>query len=842
MGTRVNTAAGWAAPVRWLLGLAVVVAASAVTAQPALAATYTVPCPTDEAASGQALADAVASGNDNTDLVIELTAGCTYTVRSASDDDPFLAIRNSMTIHGNGARVERPSNPEMAIVFDVWAGASLSMSDITLSGVTPRRFMRVRTDAAAALDNLTIDHGGAGIYSDGRLTVTDSSFEGINAHSIVGGAIENDAHGTLVVERTAFTGNSVLAPQGNLQAGGAVANRGQAYIGESTFAQNISFTGGAIWNVASLDVRDTTFDRNEATLDGGVLYQHAGSSLFLRDTFTANEAIVEGGALHANGGNVTVNESTFAGNRAVGVFRNSETWGGAVYSGTVMSLDHDTFANNQATHGSAIYRDDPDHTLTMSGTVLSGSSDPCAGDTTIVDAGYNMTWPFSSACPSSFAVAFPKLGSLGDHGGLTDTILPLVGSPLLDAVPTSACPTKDQRSLPRPAGPACDIGSVEDQLPTAPGTVTQASGTNPNRGAFGVSWTGSTDAEGAVTYRLLRADDDDSAPTVVTTTSSTTYTFLSSAPEQEGTLRYWVEAVDTAGAATRSGSASDPIVSDRSAPTGLTATADSAPDYDGPGTGDEWYADTVTVSFSGASDPDLADGSAGSGISTTDDPETFTTSGSHTATGTATDAAGNISQTASLTVQVDADNPTVSFGSCPSMVLLHATSSAGWSASDASSDLQSTATGSVPLDTSTVGPHQVQSPAPTDNVGHSGTAATCSYTVIYDFAGFLGLPAYPGFTTIKAKDGLTVRFSLAGDQGLDVLAAGSPTVVPVSCSTGAPIGTSASAETKRGLTYNSSTASYSYQWLTDPGWAKTCRQLVVTLADGTVHRQNVQLK
>jgi hypothetical protein len=507
-----------------------------------------------------------------------------------------------------------------------------------------------------------------------------------------------------------------------------------------------------------------------------------------------------------------------------------------------MVFENDTFADNSATSGSAVYRDDADHNLTMSGTVLKGDSDPCAGDTTIVDAGYNVTWPFSSACPASISVAFPKLGSLGDHGGLTQTILPLAGSPLLDAIPASACPSKDQRNLPRPAGPKCDIGSVEDQLPTAPGTVTLASGTNPNDGAFELSWTAATDVEGSVFYRLLRSDDDDTAPTVVTTTYDTSYTFASSAPEQEGTLRYWVEAVDTAGAATRSASASDSIVSDRSAPTGLTATADRTPDYDGPGSDDEWYADTVTVSFTGATDPDLPDGSAGSGVSTTDDPETFTTSGSHTATGTATDAVGNTSQTASLTVQVDADDPTVSFDSCPSTVLLHATSSIGWSASDASSGVQSAASGSVPLDTSTVGPHQVQSPAPTDNVGHDGTAATCSYTVIYDFTGFLGQPAYPGFTTIKAKDGLTLRFSLAGDQGMGVLAAGSPTVVQVNCSTGALIGTPAPAATKRGLTYLSATGVYSYQWLTDSSWAKTCRQFVMTLDDGTVHRANVKLK
>jgi hypothetical protein len=74
----------------------------------------------------------------------------------------------------------------------------------------------------------------------------------------------------------------------------------------------------------------------------------------------------------------------------------------------------------------------------------------------------------------------PLLGVLANNGGPTPTLLPLAGSPLIDAIPSAACQsggaagvTTDQRGLPRPGvgigtGPNCDIGAVELQGTPAP--------------------------------------------------------------------------------------------------------------------------------------------------------------------------------------------------------------------------------------------------------------------------------------------------------------------------------------------------------------------------------------
>src|SRR5262249_2529243 len=52
--------------------------------------------------------------------------------------------------------------------------------------------------------------------------------------------------------------------------------------------------------------------------------------------------------------------------------------------------------------------------------------------------------------------------TLADNGGPTFTQTLVTGSPAIDASPAdSDCPPTDQRGVPRPQGPACDIGAVE---------------------------------------------------------------------------------------------------------------------------------------------------------------------------------------------------------------------------------------------------------------------------------------------------------------------------------------------------------------------------------------------
>ncbi|HEU5008107.1 MAG TPA: choice-of-anchor Q domain-containing protein [Jatrophihabitantaceae bacterium] len=67
----------------------------------------------------------------------------------------------------------------------------------------------------------------------------------------------------------------------------------------------------------------------------------------------------------------------------------------------------------------------------------------------------------------------PELGALQDNGGPTKTMMPLAGSPAIDAIPneTGSCVTDfptDQRGTTRPIGSGCDIGAVETPAAVPP--------------------------------------------------------------------------------------------------------------------------------------------------------------------------------------------------------------------------------------------------------------------------------------------------------------------------------------------------------------------------------------
>jgi hypothetical protein len=147
--------------------------------------------------------------------------------------------------------------------------------------------------------------------------------------------------------------------------------------------------------------------------------------------------------------------------------------------------------------------------------------------------------------------------------------------------------------------------------------------------------------------------------------------------------------------------------------------------------------------------------------------------------------------------------------------------------------------GSVPnggaLDTSTPGDHTLTVTA-TDKAGNV-TVVTRTYHVRYAWAGFIGVAnTGAGLNLVHAGDLIRLDFKLGGNQGLNVLAAGSPTSTPIACPSGTPQSVKAApAGTSTGLAYNAANSQYRYGWQTDGGWAGTCRQFSLTLADGSVH-------
>jgi hypothetical protein len=108
----------------------------------------------------------------------------------------------------------------------------------------------------------------------------------------------------------------------------------------------------------------------------------------------------------------------------------------------------------------------------------------------------------------------------------------------------------------------------------------------------------------------------------------------------------------------------------------------------------------------------------------------------------------------------------------------------------------------------------------------------------FSFTGFFAPVDNPPVVNV-AKAGSTVplKFSLGGYHGLDVLAPGAPSSRQVTCEAGVPsdVVTETGSPGASGLSYDAEAGRYVYLWKTSKAWANTCRELVLTLADGSSH-------
>ena len=127
---------------------------------------------------------------------------------------------------------------------------------------------------------------------------------------------------------------------------------------------------------------------------------------------------------------------------------------------------------------------------------------------------------------------------------------------------------------------------------------------------------------------------------------------------------------------------------------------------------------------------------------------------------------------------------------------------------------------------------------------HNNTATgSFTVTVVYGWAGFFQpVDNLPTVNTVKAGSAIPVKFSLGGNQGLNLFKGGSPASASYTCSGTAPtdaIEQTVTASTSS-LSYDATTDQYTYVWKTDKAWAGSCRALVVKLADNTIRTANFQ--
>jgi len=110
---------------------------------------------------------------------------------------------------------------------------------------------------------------------------------------------------------------------------------------------------------------------------------------------------------------------------------------------------------------------------------------------------------------------------------------------------------------------------------------------------------------------------------------------------------------------------------------------------------------------------------------------------------------------------------------------------------------------------------------------------------LYDVTGFFPPVTNPGFTRplaenrVKAGRSIPLKFTLGGNLGLEIFAAGSPSSAPYKCDGDAETTVDETlSDLTSSLHFDAGTSQYVYVWKTDAAWAGTCRKVTMTFKDG----------
>ncbi|MCO5212612.1 MAG: hypothetical protein M9936_23185 [Caldilinea sp.] len=243
--------------------------------------------------------------------------------------------------------------------------------------------------------------------------------------------------------------------------------------------------GGGIRVLGNLVLTDATVSSNTTGGAGGGISINGGGLTASRIAVTGNVARGAGGGVY-QAGQGSIKNSTISGNSA------ADFGGGLVseISGSNITLDSVTIANNVSNRVAAGMSAAAGGSINLRNSIVANNTGApdcdAAANAGVIDNGYNLvespgTCAASLTGTGTILNQDPLLGPLALNGGLTLNHLPLPGSPALNAGDTTL--TIDQRGEPRPAGPADDIGAVENQA----GSLTIVKKTVGGDGTFSYS-------------------------------------------------------------------------------------------------------------------------------------------------------------------------------------------------------------------------------------------------------------------------------------------------------------------------------------------------------------------
>ena len=416
----------------------------------------------------------------------------------------IIAPTNSLT----GANLVEVSGNNSSRVFEIESGATVSLDGLIVANgkANPDSGGEIRNSGNLTLNNSIVRNGsvindsdftlnyfyalkdnGGGIFNSGTLEVSNSTITGNKSG---GGGIDNG--GTLEVSNCNISGNFGIGGgiynRGIMTmntstisknfGGSGIYNGGTTNVSNSTISSNSSFeSGGGIFNYGTMNVSNSTISGNVAGyLNGGGIFN--SGTMNVSNTTISDNGTGSGGKYGNNGGGIfnsgtmNVSNTTIIGNRA-------STTGGGIYNAGALTLVFSTLTLNYAPGGSGVYSEGSARSTSVRNTIIAtnysllNKFQPDVSGT-FTSNGYNLIG--ISIGSTGFGVTGdivgisgnpidPRLASLDNNGGSTQTLALLPDSPAIgagDPTVLDTDPTTDQRGFPRRAlDGRTDIGAYE---------------------------------------------------------------------------------------------------------------------------------------------------------------------------------------------------------------------------------------------------------------------------------------------------------------------------------------------------------------------------------------------
>ena len=309
----------------------------------------------------------------------------------------------------------------------------------TLNGGTI--LLNPNNGALILTQSATITGPGANLLTISGGSTGSNSYSGVTIF-VVNSGVTASISGLTIADGNASGGPAALGNGGGIfiYNGGTLTVSNSTISGNTTGGGGSGDQGGGIWSAGTLTVSNSTISGNTASYGGGI-FSGGGTLTVSNSTISGNTASLGGGIFSGSGGGgtLTVSNSTISGNTLT-----SNSNGGGIYIGS--------------------------GTATITNSIVAGNTEGQAG-TDCVSCG---TQSSNNLITTPTNIIDPKLGTLANNGGPTETMLPQAGSPAI-ATGLSSTLSTDQRGLPRPTGN--DIGSDLGAVETTPLTVTTTADT-----------------------------------------------------------------------------------------------------------------------------------------------------------------------------------------------------------------------------------------------------------------------------------------------------------------------------------------------------------------------------